>query len=477
MMLLAQKFAGYSLAEADNLRKAAGKKVREIMAKEREKFIAGCEATGYGRAIGNVLFDIIEPFADYGFNRSHAFGYGLVSYQTAWLKAHYPAEYLAALLTSVKDDKDKTAVYLAECRARGIDVLVPDINMSSSEFTAVVPPGEAGGRPARTVIPFGLSAIRNVGEGLVERVIAERQAGGPFKDFYDFCARVDPVVLNKRTVESLIKSGAFDALGHPRQGLCLVFEQIVDRTVARRREADQGVMSLFGDLGGPGQPLFDDARVPIPEQEFAKTVRLAFEKEMLGLYLSDHPLKGAESVLARHADATIAETRESAREGEVRWVGGVVTGVARKYTKRGELMATFTLEDLVSAIEVWVFPRVMTEVAHLLADDAVVCVKGRLDLRDEQPKLVCMEIKRPDLDTVDQPLHLALPLHALTDERVESLKLLLSEHPGPSPVLLYVGAKCIRLASQWSVDTTRGLLAELRVLLGPGCLRPGQEAS
>jgi DNA polymerase-3 subunit alpha len=477
MMLLAQKFAGYSLAEADNLRKAAGKKVREIMATEREKFVAGCEATGYGRAIGNVLFDIIEPFADYGFNRSHAFGYGLVSYQTAWLKAHYPAEYLAALLTSVKDDKDKTAVYLAECRARGIDVLVPDINMSSSEFTAVGPSGREGGEPARTVIPFGLSAIRNVGEGLVERVIAERQTGGPFKDFYDFCARVDPVVLNKRTVESLIKAGAFDALGHPRQGLCLVFEQIVDRTVARRREADQGVMSLFGDLGGPGQPLFDDARVPIPEQEFAKTVRLAFEKEMLGLYLSDHPLKGVESALARHADATIAETRESAREGEVRWVGGVVTSVARKYTKRGELMATFTLEDLVSAIEVWVFPRVMTEVAHLLADDAVVCVKGRLDLRDEQPKLVCMEIKRPDLDTRDQPLHVALPLHALTDERVESLKRLLSEHPGPSPVLLYVGAKCIRLASQWSVDTTRGLLAELRVLLGPSCLRPGQEAS
>jgi DNA polymerase-3 subunit alpha len=477
MMLLAQKFAGYSLAEADNLRKAAGKKVREIMAREREKFEAGCEATGYGRAIGKMLFDIIEPFADYGFNRSHAFGYGLVSYQTAWLKAHYPAEYLAALLTSVKDDKDKTAVYLAECRARGIDVLVPDINVSSSDFTAVVQPSSSGGAGlTRTVIPFGLSAIRNVGEGLVERIIAERQQGGPFSDFYDFCARVDPMVLNKRTVESLIKAGAFDAVGHPRQGLCLVFEQIVDRTVARRREADQGVMSLFGDLGGDGESVFDDARLPIPEQEFAKTVRLAFEKEMLGLYLSDHPLKGVEAALSRHSDATIAEVREGARDGEMRWVGGVVTGVVRKYTKRGELMATFVLEDLVSSIEVWVFPRTMTEVAHLLADDSIVCVKGRLDLRDEQPKLVCMEIKRPDLNTRDEPLHVEVPIHALTDERVESLKRLLGEHPGPSPVLLYVGAKCIRLASQWSVDTTRGLLAELRVLLGPACLRPGPEA-
>jgi DNA polymerase-3 subunit alpha len=470
MMLLAQKFAGYSLADADNLRKAAGKKVRAIMATEREKFEAGCEATGYGRGIGKMLFDIIEPFADYGFNRSHAFGYGYVGYQTAWLKAHYPAEYLAALLTSVKDDKDKTAVYLAECRARGIEVLVPDVNVSSSEFTAVAAPDEGDGSSvARTVIPFGLSAIRNVGEGLVERIIGEREQGGPFTDFYDFCARVDPMVLNKRTVESLIKSGAFDSLGHPRQGLCLVFEQIVDRTLARRREADQGVMSLFGDLGG-GDAVFDDARVPIPDHDFDKTVRLAFEKEMLGLYLSDHPLKGVEAALARHVDATIAELREGAKDGEIRWVGGVVTGVVRKYTKRGELMATFTLEDLVSSIEVWVFPRTMTDVAHLLADDSVVCVKGRLDLRDEQAKLVCMEIKRPQLDTVDEPLHVAVPIHALTDERVESLKRLLSEHPGPSPVLLHVGAKCIRLASQWSVDTTRGLLAELRVLLGPSAL-------
>jgi DNA polymerase-3 subunit alpha len=417
-----------------------------------------------------MLFDIIEPFADYGFNRSHAFGYGLVSYQTAWLKAHYPAEYLAALLTSVKDDKDKTAVYLAECRARGIEVLVPDVNVSRSEFTAVVQAGSDPSSPVRTVIPFGLSAIRNVGEGLVERIIAERAQAGPFADFYDFCARVDPMVLNKRTVESLIKAGAFDALGHPRQGLCLVFEQIVDRTLARRREADQGIMSLFGDLGESGGAVFDEARVPVPDQDFAKSARLAFEKEMLGLYLSDHPLKGLESALARHADATIVDLREGARDGEMRWVGGVVTGVTRKYTKRGELMATFILEDLVSSIEVWVFPRTMTEVAHLLTDDSVVCVKGRLDLREEPAKLVCMEIKRPDLNLTDQPLHVDLPVHALTDERVESLKRLLSEHPGPSPVLLHVGSKCIQLASQWRVDTSRGLLAELRVLLGPACL-------
>jgi DNA polymerase-3 subunit alpha len=472
MMRVAQKIAGYTLEEADNLRKAAGKKIREVMAKEREKFIAGCTRTGYEAGLGAKLFDIIEPFADYAFNKSHAYGYALVGYQTAWLKANYPAQYLAALLTSVKDDKDKTGVYLAECRAQGVEVLVPDINLSASEFAAARS-GEPGTQ--RWVIPFGLSAIRNVGEGLVDKVITEREKQGPFTDFYDFCSRVDPMVLNKRTVESLIKAGAFDSLGHPRQGLCMVFEQIVDRTLARRREEDQGVMSLFGDLGGSDDSVFDDARVPIPDQEFDKHTKLAFEKEMLGLYLSDHPLKGAEAALARHVDTSIVDLREQAKEGQSVWVGGVVTGLVRKYTKRGDLMATFVLEDLQSSIEAWVFPKVMMEVGHLLADDVIVCVKGRLDLREDQPKLVCVEVKRPELKLEGsiEPLHVELPLHALTEERVELLKKLLSEHPGPCPVLLHVGAKCIRLDSRFSVDTTKGLLAELRVLFGPSCFRLG----
>jgi DNA polymerase-3 subunit alpha len=493
VMRVAQKFAGYSLAEADNLRKACGKKIRELVQAERAKFIDGCEATGYGRDLGAKWMDIIEPFADYAFNRSHAFGYGYVSYQTAWLKAHHPAEYLAALLTSVKDDKDKTAVYLAEARTRGIEVLVPDVNLSVSEFSAL----RAGGTEGRGAIPFGLSAIRNVGEGLVERIVAEREAHGPFTDFYDFCARVDPVVLNKRTVDSLVKAGAFDSLGHPRQGLCLVYEQIVERTLARRREREQGVMSLFGDLGavdGPGG--FDDARVIIEDREFDKTTRLAFEKEMLGLYISDHPLLGVEAALARHTDLTVTELRDSVSSGQAssgqassgqassgqatagdrygpppQWVGGVVTGLTRKYTKRGELMATFALEDLQSSIDVWVFPRTMIDIGHLLVDDAVVCIKGRLDTKDEQPKLICMELKRPEL-ALDgaEPLHLDLPVHALTDERVDRLKQVLTEHQGQSPVLLHVGSKCIRLSAEFSVDTSNGLLAELRVLLGPSCL-------
>ncbi|HZU74716.1 MAG TPA: DNA polymerase III subunit alpha [Acidimicrobiales bacterium] len=469
LMRVAQRFAGYSLEEADNLRKACGKKIRALMAKEREQFVDSCERTGYGRELGTQLFDIIEPFADYAFPKAHAYGYGLVAYQTAWLKAHFPVEYLAALLTSVKDDKDKTAVYLAECRARGIKVLVPDINLSDSDFVAR-PASEPG---AMGSIPFGLSAVRNVGESLVGMILEERSAKGPFTDFYDFCERVHPTVLNKRTVESLIKAGAFDSLGHPRKGLLMVFEQIVDRTLARRRERDMGVMSLFGSAEDGAEPVFDDTRVPVPDTEYEKMARLAAEKEMLGLYISDHPLMGAEAALRRHADCVIADLREVApgREGEFRVVGGVVTGLSRRYTKRGDLMATFTLEDLQSAIEVFVFPKAMQEFGSLLADDAIVCIKGRLDTREDEPKFVCVEVRVPEL-ALDggRPLRVSLPLGSLTDNAVARLKALLVEHPGDSPVLLEVGDKVLRLPDEFSVDARTGLIGELRVLFGAGAV-------
>ncbi len=246
VMRVAQKFAGYTLEEADNLRKACGKKNRVLIAAERQQFVAGCVDSGYSEQLGIKLFDIIEPFADYAFNKSHAYGYGLVAYQTAWLKAHYPVEYLAALLTSVRDDKDKTAVYLGECRVMGIEVLVPDVNTSFAEFTPVAK------EDGRRAMVFGLASVRNVGESLVDRIVSEREKNGPFADFYDFCRRVDPVVLNKRTVESLAKAGAFDSLGHSRQGLCLVFEEIVDRTLERRREEEAGISTLFSFMAARG---------------------------------------------------------------------------------------------------------------------------------------------------------------------------------------------------------------------------------
>jgi DNA polymerase-3 subunit alpha len=469
VMRVAQKFAGYSLEEADNLRKACGKKIRSEMAAEREKFVAGCVATGYEKSLGVKLFDIIEPFADYAFGKSHSYGYGLVAYQTAWLKAHYPVEYMAALLTSVKDNKDKTAVYLAECRSLGISVQVPDINRAVAEFAP--DPSNEGAGPA---IVFGLAAVRNVGESLVERIVAERTANGPFGDIFDFCQRVDPVVLNKRTMESLVKGGAFDAMGYPRQGLCLVLEGIVDRTLERRREHDLGITTLFAALEEvQDDPGWGAAKIAVPDTEFDKAQRLAFEKEMLGLYVSDHPLMGFEAALSRHTDCSLSDMREEDPTGErsaVRAVGGVVTDLRRTYTKKGDLMARFVLEDLQAAMEVFVFPKTMADYGALIENDAILVVRGRLDTREEEPKIVCMEVSRPLLERGEEDLHISLPLGVLTDSTLVGLKEILRGHPGPSSVLLHVGEKVLRLAPEFNVDCRNGLVGELKRLLGQSAI-------
>jgi DNA polymerase-3 subunit alpha len=462
VMRVAQKVAGYSLAEADNLRKACGKKIREMIRAERAKFVDGCEATGYGRDLGERLFDIIEPFADYAFNKSHAYGYGLVAYQTAWLKAHYPVEYLAALLTSVKDSQDKAAVYLAECRAMGIEVRVPDINVSASKFTAV--PGEDG---AAGSIPFGLSAVRNVGEGVTDLILGEREANGPFSDFYEFCERVDTVALNKRTVEALIKAGAFDSLGHTRRGLLAAYERIIDLTVTKRKQHDMGAMSLF-DAAEAG-PVFDD-RPRIDGDELDKKVKLAFEKEMLGLYISDHPLMGVEASLRRRTDGAVDEILAGDEE-VVASLGGVVTGLQRKWTKRGDLMAVFQLEDLRGAIEVMVFPKTMTEHGHKLEDDAIVVVRGRVDRKEETVRVMAMEVER--FEPVDEAPRVSIDLTraAVSDDLLRRLKGVLVDHPGDSEVVLRLSDRqMVRLADDLAVDASNGLVAELRVLLGANAI-------
>jgi DNA polymerase-3 subunit alpha len=458
VMRVAQHFAGYSLAEADNLRKACGKKVRELMAKERASFEEGVERTGYGRDLGRRLFDIIEKFADYAFNKSHSYGYGLVAYQTAYLKANHPAEYLSALLTSVRASLEKAAVYLAECRSMGIEVVVPDVNRSASDFIPDL------SEPEAPRIVFGLSAVRNVGAGLVQHIVTEREATGPFTDFHDFCQRVNTQVLNRKTVESLVKAGAFDSLGHPRKGLLQVFDQIVESTLARRREHDMGVMSLFGEA--TDGPSFDE-RTAVPEVEFDKKERLAHEKEMLGLYVSDHPLLGAERALRRRTDCSIAEVVEL-EEGSRRSVGGVITGLQKKWTKRGDLMAVFTLEDLQGSIEVMVFPKTMASIGHLLADDAVVVLTSRLDARDDTPKLVATDVElfEPMADGAP-PLRLQVSPARLTDGVIEQLKALLAEHPGDSEVFVHLGRRqVLRLSDDYFVSLGGGLVAELRVLLG-----------
>jgi DNA polymerase-3 subunit alpha len=471
VMRVAQKFAGYSLAEADSLRKAMGKKSREVMAKERASFESGCETTGYGREMGVQLFDVIARFADYAFNKSHTFGYGLVTYQTAYLKAFYPVEYFACLLTSVKSNLDKAAVYLSDARAMGIKVLTPDVNRSVMDFAAVgaadapadveLPLGSPG------CIPFGLSAVRNVGEGLVELLIGERDANGPFESFQDFAERVPEPVLNKRTVESLIKAGAFDSLGHPRRGLLTVFEQIIDTTLVRRRERDQGVMSLFGDVGDTADAAFDE-RIAIPDFEFDKSDRLRFEKEMLGLYVSDHPLLGVEAALRRRVDCSIAEAGER-EDGAIITLGGVITNLSRKFTKKGDQMAVFVLEDLDATVEVTVFPRALIELGHKLVDDAIVTVKGRIDRRDEAR----VGFMAQDVSAVEglelgnaAPLRLRVPASQLSELKIHQIRKILREHPGDSPVYLHVGqGKVLRLADEFCVDLDR-VVGELRMAIG-----------
>jgi DNA polymerase-3 subunit alpha len=482
VMEVARKFAGYTLAEADNLRKAMGKKSREVMARARETFEQGVVSTGYGDTLGKELFDIIERFADYAFNKSHTFGYGLVCYQTAFLKAHYPVEYFACLLTSVKSNLDKAAVYLSDCRSAGIKVLTPDVNRSVTDFDAIpadrlpadvtVPAGSPG------AITFGLSAVRNVGEGLVEQLLGERNENGAYDSFHDFAERVPEGVLNKRTVESLIKGGAFDRLGHSRRGLLTSFELIIDTTLDRRRERDKGVMSLFEmfdtpsdagseDSGRAGEQGFTE-RIAIPADEFDKIEQLKYEKEMLGLYVSDHPLFGVEAALRRKTEHSIADLAELPDRANV-VVGGVITNLARKFTKKGEQMAVFVLEDLEATVEATVFPRTLREQGNRLADDTIVAVRGLLDRRDESRMGLIVndiEVLSGLGDGPAPPVRLVLPSYKVSEIMIQRLKRILREHPGDSVVTVDIGGgKILRLADDFRVDLDRAV-GELRMAFG-----------
>ena len=468
VMRMAQKFAGYSLAEADSLRKAMGKKIREAMEKEREKFTTGVVDNGYEHSLAVEMFDIIAQFADYAFNKSHSYGYGYIAYQIAYLKANYPVEYLSALLTSVKAKLESAAVYLNECRLMGIEVGVPDVNRSESDFTPVpnlAATGVASDGKATSPgnIIFGLSAIRNVGVGFVEKVLAARKEGGPYESFLDFVERVELDALNKRTIESLIKGGAFDSLGHPRKGLLQVYEQIIDLTVQRRREHDMGVMSLFGDLDDG--PSFDE-RPSIPDIEFEKMPKLANEKEMLGLYISGHPLLGFEKHIARKVDCSVAGLSDTP-DGAIVKVGGVITNLQRKWTRKGDLMAVFDLEDLEGSVEVMVFPRTMQEHGPKLIDDAIVLVRGRTE-NDDLPKLFAQDIEIVEDLSDNSPVRVKIPIEHQLPGRIADLKSILAAHPGESPVELHLSERqVLRLPDDYAVNNANGVIAELRVLLGP----------
>jgi DNA polymerase-3 subunit alpha len=475
VMAIAQRVAGYSLGKADLLRRAMGKKKKEILDKEYETFSGGMRDAGYSAAAIKTLWDILLPFSDYAFNRAHTAGYGLVSYWTAYLKANYRSEYMAALLTSVGDDKDKAAIYLAECRKMGITVLPPDVNSSERDFVAV-------GKDIR----FGLGAIRNVGGNVVDAITRARTEKGSYTDFSDFLRKVDAVACNRKVVESLVKAGAFDSLGHPRKGLYLVHAEAIDVVMDSKRAEAIGQFDLFGGEPGTGAGLnlFD---VPVPAEHWDTKHQLALEREMLGLYVSGHPLQGVEHALARQADTPIASILDgTVSDGAQVIVGGILASVTRRVNRNGEPWAAAQLEDLAAGIEVLFFPKTYSVVGVNVAEDHIVLVKARVTKRDDRISLIANDLVAPDLvqpggsaggsgqPGAGQPVTVSMLAARCSPERVAQLKDVLARHPGPQEVRLSLvngGRKhLLKLDDSLRVTPSTALMGDLKALLGPGCL-------
>jgi len=467
ILTIAQQLAGYTLGQADLLRKAMGKKKKDILDAEFVPFSAGMAERGYSVAAVKTLWEILVPFSDYAFNKAHSASYGLVSYWTAYLKANYPAEYMAAVLTSVKDDKDKMAIYLNECRRMKIQVLPPDVNESAATFTPV---GED--------IRFGLSAIRNVGVSVVGRIVEARRERGSFTDFNDFMAKVDALVCNKRVIESLAKAGAFDSLSHGRRALVSIHEEAVDLYATVKKDVSGGQDSLFDGLEASSDAGFSLA-VEVPDQitEWDKQTLLGHERDMLGLYVSDHPLLGLEHILSAGTDCTIGALLldEDRSDGSTVTISGLLTSVQRKITKRGDAWAMVTLEDLEGAIEVLLFPSAYQLASTMLTEDAIVTVKGRLSRSKDQPELHGQEVSAPDLsERLSEPVVISLPSTRCTPPVVEQLKDVLGTHPGVTEVRLRLMTKTsttlLRLDDRLRVSPSPALFADLKALLGPHCL-------
>ncbi|KHO21959.1 DNA polymerase III subunit alpha [Mycolicibacterium setense] len=464
IMFIAQKVASYTMGKADALRKAMGKKKLEVLEAEYKGFKEGMTANGFSEAAVKALWDTILPFAGYAFNKSHAAGYGLVSYWTAYLKANYPAEYMAGLLTSVGDDKDKAAVYLADCRRLGITVLPPDVNESVQNFASV---GDD--------IRFGLGAIRNVGANVVASLISTRTEKGKYTDFSDYLNKIDIAACNKKVTESLVKAGAFDSLGHPRKGLFLVHTDAVDSVLGTKKAEAMGQFDLFGGADDGGTDAVFTIRVP--DEEWEDKHKLALEREMLGLYVSGHPLNGVAHLLNNQVDTQIPAILDGdvANDAQV-LVGGILASVNRRVNKNGLPWASAQLEDLTGGIEVLFFPQTYSLFGHEIADDVVVLVKAKVAARDDRIALIAHELVVPDFSSAqaDRPLAVSLPTRQCTIDKVSALKQVLANHPGTSQVHLRLisGERITTLELDQSLRVTpsSALMGDLKALLGPGCL-------
>ena len=465
VMAIAQKVAGFSLGRADLLRKAMGKKNKEILDKEYVNFEAGMVAGGFGKAAIKKLWDTLIPFSDYAFNRAHSAGYGLVSYWTGYLKANYPTEYMAALLTSVRDDKDKSALYLNECRRMGIKVLPPDVNESASDYT-----------PIGNDIRFGLTAIRNVGENVVASIVANRQSKGRFTSFGDFLSKVDQQVCNKKTIESLIKAGAFDSLGATRRGLMMVYLEAIDSVNEAKRAEAIGQFDLFGPGFGEETTAVTGVELDIPGGEWEKNLLLSYEREMLGLYVSDHPLLGIEHVLRAAVDMPLSQIADdSIAHEQVVNIGGLITQIQRKVSKQGNSWAIVSIEDLEGAVDVLFFAGTYQTHALNLIEDRVIVVRGRIDKREEAPRITALDMTIPDVTGAPTgPLVITMDAKSVTAPLVDRMKEILRSHPGPREVHLKLddGSKglMMKIDDDLRVTASPSLSADLKSVLGPDCL-------
>ncbi|WJZ08113.1 DNA polymerase III subunit alpha [Corynebacterium glaucum] len=470
IMNISQKVANYTAGQADGFRKAMGKKKPEVLAKEYETFSAGMFENGYSKAAVDALWGTIEPFASYAFNKSHAAGYALVSYWTAYMKANYTAEYMAALLTSVGDKKDKSAIYLADCRHMGVSVLQPDINESEENFIAV---GED--------VRYGLAAIRNVGSEVVESIKETRRTKGHFTGFSDYLDKIDLAACNKRITESLIKAGAFDSLGHPRKGLMLIQEDAVDSVLSTKKAADKGQFDLFAAFGGDeAEGAVSAFAIEVPDDEWDRKHKLALEREMLGLYVSGHPLDGFEEAIDMQTDTELTTILGGElRHGAEVTIGGLISSVDRRFSKKdGSPWAIVTIEDHHGAqVEVLLFNKVYALVAPQIVEDNIILVKAHVSWRDDRMSLFGDDVKVPDLgpgNGAGLPLRLTMRTDQCTVNNISKLKQVLVNNPGDTDVYLNLvngeHSQLMVLGDHLRIERSASLMGDLKASMGPGIL-------
>jgi DNA polymerase-3 subunit alpha len=483
-MQIAKSLAGFSGAKADDLRKAIGKKNRVAMAQLEPEFRDGCRQSGTSAQVVDWLWTTNEKSADYSFNRSHAACYALIAYRTAWLKANYPAEYMAALISSVMDTKDKVPFFAAKAEDMGIEILPPDVNLSDHEFIVV-----------EGNIRFGLDAVKGVGHAAVEAIKAARDEGGPFQSIWDFCARVDPRAVNKRAIEALVKCGAFGSTGDSRKGMLGVLEQAQGAGQKAQLDAQIGQGSIFdlamgGDGGAASSPA-TPAYPPIPGEEFDQAELLAIEKESIGLFISAHPLKEVREALRATVDFPLADL-PGKRDGDWVTAGGIITAAKKIRTKKGDPMMFATLDDLEGSIEVLIFGKALEEYGGDLGVDEVVLVRGRVDHGDKGTSLIAQTVERfePTPEEVEeakaaaarapaapQPLHVILDAARLPASVIDELKHVFGNHTGETDVVLDIhtsaGPRTLRLGEGYRVAPTPSLRAELEHILGPTAVQAG----